>query len=310
MKKALDYVTVEVDYERPHFDFPSLSGEAGNPMVFWKMALDALKAHGFHKEVQEIPDYKKFAYQDQFNVLAYYLDFTERQEVLNEDEDYVYLKVRKNESLQKTTKQLPLFKINNKEKLESFYLTGTDLSVTNCYGRNLLYYLDDYQALSYILELNKTEQFLDLFALDNMNTTVLYAHADNLQNFTLILNHMADENAYLTNMMLHGMNLLDMYPLEKYLKHLDVCFSKKNVTEIDISTWDDFGQSLKVIKKINPELNEELLNMIKKIPFIQAEMKKPSHLADPDNPILKMYHHFLLNNQLKEHSEHKPKLKI
>jgi hypothetical protein len=54
MKKAIDYVTEEVLYDRPHYDFPDLSSENGNPIFYWKDAINKLQRQGFKAEAEEI----------------------------------------------------------------------------------------------------------------------------------------------------------------------------------------------------------------------------------------------------------------
>lgn len=303
--KAIDKVTINIEYNRPHFEFPDLSGPDGNPMVYWPMAIKKLASYGFIKEAREIPNYTTMSYKDQFNYLAQYLDFSEKNEILSEDDEHVYIKVKKDEVLSKTCKQLPLFQIQNRHKLEELYLNGYDLTVTNCYNRNILHYLDDHNTLKFMLEKNQEENWFDLFDLDNFKKILLSAHINKLENFNLVLSHMIKQNKELTPLYLRFAEGNNPTPLELYTYKLDHTFNLKNATDIDIDEWDKYIVGLKLIKSIVTELFSMFLELTKKIPLINKVIKE----KDTNSDIYKLYQRLKLEVIIeeKENSYIKPK---
>ena len=144
MKKvAFDYVKNEVTYTRPIYDFPDLSSENGNPYNFWPLIYRKLSDLGFKKEAQYFSDrmgFMKYSFEDGIQLISYFLDFNlknsfSNSKIIKEDDDYVYLKVKKELIKPETNiKQPYIFKVKDISTLKEL-LEDEDFSIKNCYGR-------------------------------------------------------------------------------------------------------------------------------------------------------------------------------
>ena len=296
--EARDLVTEEIEYNRPIFTFPDLNGEHGNPIYYWKEAISAVRKNGFKKEADEIINHYSASlgpfyvplmeYKKQFNFLAHYLDFQTNKEILSEDENYVYIRVKKEgDSLDFNIKQPMLFNIKHLDTLVDLLEAGEDFSIHNCYGRNILYYADNIGVLTFLLNHNQKEKIIDLFELDNFNSNILHAY-DNIECKTLILNHMFQQNPELTKLYFFGENKFETNAAKLYLKELDRMFAKKGQTEIHKEDWVKFSDSLKIIKKLDESFYQDILNTVKNLPIFKLDAKEP----DKQN-LMKQYLDFL-----------------
>jgi len=140
--EAKDKVTIKINYERPLFLFPNLSGEQGNPTEYFKLASSQLKKFGFYRESQELKKLRFTPYKEHFNIIARFLDFTNNQQN------------------NKCIKQPEIFSQSSIEEIKKLIKNEHDFSLTNCYGRNHLHYLNDLNSIKLLVETNKQKNGL------------------------------------------------------------------------------------------------------------------------------------------------------
>lgn len=260
MKKAKDYLTIELEYDRPRFRFPDLSSPDGNPLQYFNLAIAELKKNGFSKEAKELDSFKYPKYEDSFNLISRFLDFTEDETVLKEDDDYIYYKVPKDKT---TTKQLDIFKIKSYDSLLDLMEEGHDFSITNCYNRNHLYYLNDLDAIKFLVEENKKNNWFELFSLDAFNSTLLHGNRS-IEVFSYLLNEMAKENVELANRFLFGTNSLGNNSFGEALSKLDDLiidnFDFSNTTSS--KKWCSLKEFVKVLGIVSPTKRDEIINLL------------------------------------------------
>lgn len=299
---AQDNVTIEIDYDRPFFTFPELSSPEGNPMHYWGKAISTIERNGFKNEGQYIRKYHSktlggitipsIPYEEQFDFLNRFLDFQNKEEILKEDEEFVYLKVRK-ESTAKThngTRQPLLFSIKDIDTLKDLIENDEDLSLQNCYGRNMLYYVEEPVVLQFLLTENKKHKWFDLFSLDFFNASVLHGH-NNLTTFPILLKAMYDEDPILSNRFFLASSSFHINASGMYLTLLDSLFCRAEQAEINMDDWKKFAESLSIIKLVNIEMFNDIVRTINDIPLIKTH---------PDS---KLYMYMLLNNSLPEKND-------
>ncbi len=213
-------------------------------------------------------------YNDLFDYLNKFLNFEPKEEIINEDEDSIYIKISKNKiDYNQDIKQPLLFNINNLETIKSLYEAGEDFSITNCYGRNIFHYVQNIDVLNFLLEQNKKDNFIDLLDLDYFNSPVLKAHKDpNI--FIALLNEMHLQNPTLTDILLHGTDVFNENALGVYLEALDNKFSNKQMNELNEKDWKDFTIQLKTLNNINEDLTKNLISSLDKLPIFQKKENK------------------------------------
>jgi hypothetical protein len=290
-KKAIDFVTVDIEYDRPKFEFPLLDGQDGNPLVYWTKMINELSSAGFRKEAQDLIKYyshnifamnsyaPKIKYEDQFNFMAHYVDFSEGfKEKIKEDDEFVYLKVRKSD-VKKIT-QNKLFNIADLSELKKLIKSGEDFSVTNCYGRTFFHYIKSPVVLKFMIEENRKHQWVDLFQLDNFQGSILACY-DNLNMFSMVLDEMNNKNKELSNLLLFGKNIFGDNAFGVFLKELDLIFGVDS--KIKTLNFKELTNSLAVLKKVSPEKTFEIITTIKGHPLLM-EMKNEN--GTPINEVL------------------------
>jgi len=212
MKKvAFDYVKNKVDYPRPVYDFPDLSSENGNPYHFWPLIYRKLNELGFKKEAQIFSDrmgFRKYSFEDNLQLISYFLDFNpensfSNSKIIKEDNDYVYLKVKKELiKPESNLKQPYIFKVKDIATFKEL-LEDEDFSIKNCYGRTFLHYIDEPGLLNYFLKINEDKKLIDLIDLDNFNSTYLHS-TSNLECFSILFNEMISIDIEMTDTFLFG----------------------------------------------------------------------------------------------------------
>ncbi len=294
-KEAIDYISTEIEYERPYFVFPDLNSPEGNPMEYFKMAQATLQENGFKKESKELGDLRFSKYSDHFDIINRYLNFS-HSKVVTEDEEYIHIKIKKSSKL---TTQPRVFYEKSEEDIKDLIEQNHDFSLTNCYNRNHLHYLNDAKAIKLLLEENKNQQWFDLFDLDNFNSTLL--HGKNLESFTVILTAMYEESPAMTKVFLYGENCFSKNAFGDFLKDCDSIFSpKQNMPQQ--KTIDDITKVISIIGKIDPQKRDELLNA-----FVTVEEKNPSF---KDANLKQTIFRTTLESELSNEKTNNKKLKI
>jgi hypothetical protein len=312
---AIEKVTLAINYPRPHYVFPDLNGEQGNPIFYWKEAIKTIEKSGFKKEAQDIEKYfskkvgyllvPQLSYEDQFNFLARFLDFSiKKNEKISEDDDYIYIKIKKDMHSIADVKQPLILTINNQETLQDLIDNNEDVSIKNCYGRNILHYLTNPVTLKFLLDINIKKNLFDLFELDNFNSTLLQTH-NKFNTFTIILEAMYNENPTLTSQYFIQTNSFNTNASGVYLAMIDCLFNIKQNHELNVTYFEDFVNSLKIIKLVNPIMHEDILETIKIHPIMQNQN------SDEKNSTFIMIQYLLIEStlEIKNSTNHK-KLKI
>jgi len=249
-KTAFDMVDIEVDYTRPYFAFPDLSGPMGNPYDFYPVACDALKKNGFKAEALELQDkYKKTAGAQHFNTISRFLDISPNSEVVQEDSEYVYLKVRKDAQ---EAKQIEWFKYVNSHNIDTMIEEGVDFSEKNIYGRTIFNYAN-YETLEKLLEKNKEYQWIDLMDFDNFEQHLLISQ-NHMSSFNLVLKNVIEDYPEMADKIIYVTDVFGTTPFMHANKLLgEVAYS----TDKGIQT---FGTYLNLIRKVFPDDPSDLVS--------------------------------------------------
>lgn len=254
---ATDYLRVDLDYDRPSFIFPELSSPEGNPMEYFRLAIDELRKNGFRREVKELDSLKYPKYEDSFDMIFRFLDFKNPESTTpyKEDNEYLYYKVKKDTS---STKQLDIFKVKTVEGIKELIEEGHDFSITNCYGRNHLHYLEDIDAIKELLKANEEHNWFSLIHLDVFNSTQLHG-SRKPEVFTYLLNEMIKEDEITANMLLFGTNCFGKNAFGEILSVFSYWFHDKAPTESQIETVKDF---LIVLSKVDEDKRDQFINLL------------------------------------------------
>jgi hypothetical protein len=278
-KNANDYLSVEVDFERPYFTMPDLSSSEGNPWFFVKRISETLKSSGFRYEAEEVLKYihprSQVSFQDMFDHLTYYVDFSSSTQQVGEDEDYVYLKVKKQSlnNYENNLKQPVIFKMNQLASLQDLIEQDEDLSISNCYGRLIAHYITHADAMEYLLKENQQHEWFNLFHLDNMMGTLLHTQKD-LKTFTVVLKAMSEENKELTARYLSGTNALGFNAELNLLTLLDSNFSVKNENHFNYTEFENLKDLMFILKDVDNNLYERIFSAFKNSPIIDKVFKQ------------------------------------
>lgn len=278
-KNASDYLSVEVDFERPYFTMPDLSSSEGNPHFFVNRISETLKAAGFRYESEEVLKYinprSKVSFSNMFDHLTHYVDFSSSTQQVGEDEDYVYLKVKKQslDNYDNNLKQPVIFKMNQLASLQDLVEQEEDLSITNCYGRTIAHYISNPDAMAYLLKENQTHEWFNLFHLDNMMGTLLHTQ-QNLETFTLVFQAMAQENKELTARFLSGTNALGVNAELNLLTILDRNFSPKNEDHLNKAAFETLKDLMVILKEVDKNLYNGIFSTFKSSKTINSVFAK------------------------------------
>jgi hypothetical protein len=265
ISEAKDKVTIQIEYPRPLFMFPDISGEQGNPREYFKLATAQLRKFGFYRESKELESLGFEPYATHFNNIARYLDYTNSQ-MESEDDEYIYLKIKKSDG---SVEQPRCFSRVVPSHVQELIDEEHDFSLTNCYGRNHLHYTTELPAVKLLVEANKNNQWFDIFHLDCFNSTLLHGKRS-FPVFGYLLEEMYNESPELTERFLHGTNLFGQNAFGEFLKACDVMFSFKN-GEPKVEDLNGLGHVLKTLGKIDPEKRDHFITL-----FDVVEKKNPA----------------------------------
>ena len=272
----LDEVTVNPTYPRPFFTLPDLSGEDGNTFVLASKIHDTLRNHGFHAEATWLagggnynflmaqgPSQSALMFQtkaeEHANLISLFLTLeSNNQDILGEDDEYVYIKQRKN----KVVENLPLFaKIYSDaslsdEKLESLYEANEKaFTQFNTYHRHIFYYANTPQKLSWLLEKNEFEQFVpDLFGVDQFHQTPLHA-CTSMETFTLLAQTMFKQDTEKSHQKLFQH---DVFGNSCFITMSRIF--EKELKKVATQNLHTFVEFLAIIVSIAPDTAEQLIN--------------------------------------------------
>lgn len=153
----------------PQVDLGNLNGPEGNVFMVVANVSQALKKHSYileSSEVSKIMTLQK-SYEKVLEAFSYFVDITPKEEVLDYDDEYIYLKVKRTDNRNDRKNPIPT-KIYSTEQLGDLIEEGLDIEETNVYGRNVLFYNQNIEILHYLHTYG-----IDLFRKDNFNTSPL-----------------------------------------------------------------------------------------------------------------------------------------
>ncbi len=136
------YEKTEKNYLRPFVNLGNLNGQEGNAFMVMGNVSSALKKCGYIHESSEITELfmktNPCSYEDGLDKMSYFVDYTNDTTLVDEDDEFLYLKIRKNEGHFTIENNVP--KIYNPEHLKDILDSGNNLNDTNTFGRNILFY--------------------------------------------------------------------------------------------------------------------------------------------------------------------------
>lgn len=220
----------------PNLNLGDLNGPDGNVFMVMAKVSKKLKEYGYQLESEEfsqiIHKYAK-SYEAAFEVISHFLDITASEEVVDFDEEYIYLKVKRTDVIKDNKNNIPS-KLYSSEHLEDLIDEGYDIEQTNIYGRNLLYY-NNIPSILHSLH----SHGIDLFKLDNFNSNpILFLEPTTLNEYLqLMINEDKTQTINLVNQKdkwgrLLTDNLFEFF--EKALKEYDNKKTPINQNLIDL----------------------------------------------------------------------------
>lgn len=264
--QAFDKVTIDIDYDRPFFNFPDLDSPMGNPLEYFTLAKQNLINNGFKVEAEELMSFSRNPYKEHFNILARYLDFKPiKNQIISDDDEYIYVKIKKHAYSHDTNiKQLPYLKYNiSSINMLNEIISNEDLSIANCYNRNILFYIEAPEIMEYFLNLNKENEIIDIISIDAFNNSAL-SNKQNIKTFGILLNFIFQENPDIANILLTGKNVFGKSAINSFTNSfsslLNESKSGHKLKQIDINSleYNDLIYSLNIIYQVNPSIFEEI----------------------------------------------------
>lgn len=330
--KPQDYLTEEIDYDRPAFNFPDLSGEQGNPIVYFALVNNVLVKHGYHYEASLltgknglpihgmiIPESTSLLsntpYDEQFDLLNKFISIEDP--VTSEDEDFIYMKVRKGKQVDLTNP--PTIKMLAKSGVEvfkEFYKdSAEDLKIQNCYGRTVLNYIEKPESMEFLLKQFENDDSF-LFHVDNFMTSIL-STAQNIQTFLLIGEHFEKRNPELLKLFLYNTDKLGRTALDTLNNLSNDAFKKKSynqdIEDLIIKTYSFLDRNANEPITAKHHKTGELVKISMAEFFLKNSLEKVVAQKEDKNKISHLIEQTVLKNSLSEVEiiEHKkPKFKI
>jgi hypothetical protein len=153
----------------PQANLGNLNGPEGNAFMVAANVSQALKSHGYTLEASEISKIMTLqkSYENVLEAFSHFVDITPKEEVLDYDDEYIYLKVKRTDNVQDKKNSIPT-KLYSTEQLEDLIDEGFDINEKNVFGRNILFYNQN----ATILHALHTHG-IDLFIKDNFNASPL-----------------------------------------------------------------------------------------------------------------------------------------
>lgn len=294
-----NYVTIKVNYERPSFNFPD-SMEGGNPLVYWKEAQIRLRSLGFTKEALEIGDYKDYSYEEQFNVLAAYLSFSNNEKIISEDDNYITIKREKPKNIQ----QLEFVKLNSNTLL-SLLNNNFDFSIKNTYGRNIFNYLNNIEDFELFVNHINTKKLFNPFEIDYIESPLLYSHSNNIQVFDYLLNKMIKIDKTSASLFLRANNIYNKNPLQSFLYNISPIFKNSASLQANKEKLPLLFKVANTFEKIDSDLSANFLDCI-----YSNQLMKDTNNKNLLEEALKISQYSILDSELDKNAKKKTLTKI
>lgn len=153
----------------PSVNLGNLNGPEGNIFFIQANVVKGLKSHGYTSEAEELFNVIKLqkSYEDALDVISHFVDITPKEEVVDYDDEYLYVKIKRTDNKHDKKNNIPT-KLYSVEQLNDIIEEGVDITATNVYGRNILFYNQNSEILHDIYTHN-----VNLFIKDNFNANPL-----------------------------------------------------------------------------------------------------------------------------------------
>lgn len=239
----------DFEYDRPFFNSPDMNSGDGNTFAFMQIVKEVLSSYGYTKEATEIRNnYMNKKWDTILSEVHMLLDF--ENSVITKKNSFV---------LQKTPESLynlKEFSLTKLSDIQQLYNKNYDFSKSNCYDRTIFNYLDNSTALDFLLSKNKEHQWINIFQLDNLNSSILHQRK-NLNSFNVILKFMIDENKNLTRLIFNGLDNFNNSPandLVNFLSNYTQNYINGNLNSMQKNQIiEAILENFSLLKDIHPE---------------------------------------------------------
>lgn len=288
-KNAITEIKVDdVEYERPYWVAPDLSGEHGNHFVLISLVSEHLYNLGFKQESEEFKDivFENIKKNDKniykiINKFVNYFDSISEKIIDGES----YIKITKQP---KEFQQLEEFKNVTLQSVKKLKADGFNFDKQNIYGRNILFYVKDKETVEWLFnnvyDVNNQRDYIKLFELDVFNTSLLIKH-NNPSVIDFILEKMFTKEKEFSNLIKKwcvGVDTFSRCMEDSIVKNLNFIFSQEENFEKYANHVDIIVKILLKLKNIYPEFTNSIIdagsnafkNDSKKFNFWKEHMEK------------------------------------
>lgn len=256
----------EVDYDRPYWVAPDLSGEHGNHFVLISLVSDHLYSLGYKEESQEFKEVvfdnmktnKLNLYQIINNYVNYFDSISEK--IIDGDS---YIKI---EQQPKELQQLAEFSNVTLASVKKLHSEGFDFDSTNAYGRNILFYVKDRDTMEWIFnnvyDVKKESDYIKLFELDVFNTSLFIKHS-NPDVMDFILEKMLTKEKEYSDLIKKwcvGVDTFSRCMEDSIVKDLNSIFSSEQNFTIYTQQVTTMAKLFSKLNKVYPEFTNSIIN--------------------------------------------------
>lgn len=172
----------------PYCDLGDLNGPSGNAFVVVGNVRGALESLKYTLEVKETTelwmDVEPVSYDGGFDKIKHFVDIENAQSVFDEDEDFVYLKVKKEAVYGNSFSfaQPELHRAYSVEQIKDLLDDYDDgVNSLNIYNRTPIFYTKNKEILDFYL----SHPDIDLFHKDSVGSSLLQTSRDNAELFEI-----------------------------------------------------------------------------------------------------------------------------
>lgn len=299
----------EIDYERPYWVAPDLSGEHGNHFVLVSLVNEHLENLGYKQEAQEFKDIvldkmnknNKNVFDENTNIYQIINKFVNYFDSISEKiiDGEQYIKITKQP---KEFEQLEEFKNVTLQSVQKLKSDGFDFDRANIYGRSILFYVKDRDTMEWLFnnvyDINKTEDYLKLFELDVLNTSLLVKHS-NPEILDFLLSKMLTKEKEFPELIQKwcvGVDTFSRCMEDSIVKQLNVIFRPEQDFHQYTKHVTTFAKLFSKLNKVYPE-------------FTNSIIKTGSNAFKNDSSKLKFWKEHMETEYLKESLDQSLQLK-
>lgn len=315
-----EYRSENIDYDRPVFHSPLVSGPDGNVFVLFNMLEECLKNNGYKQEFLEFKNsIENVDYVECINRMALLVDMENVVKKVNVDGE-IYKKTIKTPEHVKNPIE---FKISTIHQFDEAVKNGFDITTTNTYGRNIMYYIREPELLAHVIAYNSKlkedgKDYIRYTHLDNFNSPVII-YKENLKSYNLLLRETIKETEELfgkeymkeiLNSMIFGRNVFNNNSIVQFSVNLSRACDSFQEFEKSI---DDIAASLALISKADMSYADNMMDLLKSDQVLKNIKENPEKLKKIiDNAVIQYKYNLVeenLSTQEHNHQNHK-KMKI